>query len=80
MANINLGRSYSASFNPNTVPGSPWSSPSIGNPGRLINLSILTELAAADTFTMGFVVGGCLQDGAKPLLARAARPSLGQLR
>ena len=71
-------RSYSASFNPNTLPGSPWSS-LVGNPGRLINLSILTELAAGDTFTMGFVVGGAGTNGPKALLARAAGPSLAQL-
>lgn len=71
-------RSYNASFSANTIPGSPWSS-LVSNPGRLINLSILTELAAGDTFTMGFVVGGAGTVGAKALLARAAGPSLAQL-
>jgi hypothetical protein len=47
---------------------------------RLINLSILTSLATAgDTFTMGYVVGGSGTSGAKPLVIRAAGPSLGAL-
>lgn len=47
---------------------------------RLINLSILTSLAAAgDTFTMGYVVGGIGTNGPKPLVIRAAGPSLGAL-
>jgi hypothetical protein len=76
---VNLqARSYRANVNPATIPGSPWSSP-IGNPGRLINLSILTQLAEGDTFTMGFVIGGPGTSGAKALLARAAGPSLAQL-
>lgn len=49
------------------------------NPGRLINLSILTNLAAGDSFTMGFVGGGAGTTGPKALLARAAGPSLTQL-
>ena len=50
------------------------------NPGRLINLSILTSLASAtDTFTLGYVVGGTATAGAKPLVIRAAGPSLGAL-
>ncbi|MSU22956.1 MAG: hypothetical protein EXS32_03945 [Opitutus sp.] len=71
-------RSFRAGFNPAVVPGSPWSS-MLGNPGRLINLSILTDLAAGDTFTMGYVVGGANTSGPKALLARAAGPSLAQL-
>lgn len=73
---VNLqARSYNSSFNPNTIPGSAWSS-AVNNPGRLVNLSILTDLAASDTFTMGFVVGGADTAGRKALLARAAGPSL----
>lgn len=71
-------RSYNASFSGSTVPGSPWSS-LVTNPGRLVNLSILTDLAAGDTFTMGFVVGGADTTGNKALLARAAGPSLAPL-
>jgi hypothetical protein len=71
-------RSYNASFNSSTIPGSAWSS-LVANPGRLINLSILTELVAGDTFSMGFVVGGAGTTGPKALLARAAGPSLAQL-
>ena len=44
---------------------------------RLINLSILTTIAApGDTFTLGYVVGGANTSGAKPLVIRAAGPSL----
>lgn len=47
---------------------------------RLINLSILTSIAAAgDTFTLGYVVGGAGTSGAKPLVIRAAGPSLAAL-
>ncbi len=50
------------------------------NPGRLINLSVLTDIAApGDTFTLGYVVGGNASLGAKPLVIRAAGPSLGAL-
>ena len=46
--------------------------------GRLINLSVLTSVAPApDSFTMGYVVGGSATVGAKPLVIRAAGPSLG---
>lgn len=48
--------------------------------GRIINLSILTTLpVAGDTFTMGFVVGGGGTSGTKPLVIRAAGPSLAPL-
>ena len=47
---------------------------------RLVNLSILTSLAGAnDSFTMGYVVGGSGTSGTKPLVIRAAGPSLTQL-
>jgi hypothetical protein len=47
---------------------------------RLVNLSILTSLdAAGDSFTMGYVVGGSSTSGTKPLIIRAAGPSLGAL-
>jgi hypothetical protein len=50
------------------------------NAGRLINLSILTSVPNAnDTFTMGYVVGGSGTTGTKPLVIRAAGPSLGAL-
>jgi hypothetical protein len=50
------------------------------NFGRLINLSILTSIPAAnETFTMGYVVGGTGTTGSKPLVIRAAGPSLGAL-
>ncbi len=50
------------------------------NPGRLINLSVLTDLSApGDGFTLGYVVGGSGTFGAKPLVIRAAGPSLGAL-
>ncbi len=47
--------------------------------GRLINLSILTPLAAGETMTMGTVLGGAGTSGTKALLARAAGPSLAPL-
>ncbi len=48
-----------------------------GVAGRLINLSILTSLSGAgDSFTMGYVVGGSGTSGQKPLVIRAAGPSL----
>lgn len=44
---------------------------------RIINLSILTPIeGAGDSFTMGYVVGGSGTSGAKPLVIRAAGPSL----
>lgn len=47
---------------------------------RLINLSILTNISAADPdFTMGTVLGGTGTSGNKPLLVRAVGPSLGAL-
>ncbi len=50
------------------------------NPGRLINLSLLTPLVSADdSFTMGTVIGGAGTQGTKPLLVRAAGPALAPL-
>lgn len=47
---------------------------------RIINLSILTGIdVAGDSFTMGYVVGGSGTAGAKPLVIRAAGPSLAAL-
>jgi hypothetical protein len=68
------------------VNGSPGAAdaggpPPVGGPtARLINLSILTDVAAAgDAFTMGYVVGGSGTTGTKQILIRAAGPSLTQL-
>ncbi len=48
--------------------------------GRLINLSVLTELSApGDAFTLGYVVGGNGTAGEKPVILRASGPSLGAL-
>lgn len=45
--------------------------------GRLINLSILSSIpTTGDSFTLGYVVGGTGTTGAKPLVLRAAGPSL----
>ncbi len=50
---------------------------SVTQTSRLINLSVLTDIAApGDSFTLGYVVGG---SGTKPLVIRAAGPSLGAL-
>lgn len=54
-------------------------SSSTSDPGRLINLSILTPLAGDESMTMGTVLGGAGTSGTKPLLARAAGPALAQL-
>lgn len=51
-----------------------------GDTGRLVNLSILTNISAADPFfTLGTVIGGAGTAGSKPLLIRAAGPALAQL-
>ncbi len=51
--------------------------PSAVAPSRLANLSVLTSVTAADpVFTVGTVVGGAGTSGTKPLLIRAAGPSL----
>ncbi len=50
------------------------------NFGRIANLSILTDITAADPqFTVGTVIGGAASTGPKPLLVRAAGPSLSAL-
>lgn len=50
-----------------------------GTPGQIINLSVLTSLdTPTDEFTLGFVVGGAGTSGSKPLVVRAAGPSLAQ--
>jgi len=47
------------------------------NPGRLVNLSLLTALTSPDdNFTMGTVIGGAGTMGEKPVLVRAAGPAL----
>jgi cyclophilin family peptidyl-prolyl cis-trans isomerase len=53
-------------------------STNLNDPGRLTNLSILTPLALGETMTMGTVLGGAGTSGTKPLLVRAAGPSLAQ--
>ncbi len=56
-----------------TEPGSPVAA----GQSRIINLSILTPLSSpSDSFQMGFVVGGNNTSGNKPLVIRAAGPSL----
>lgn len=46
-------------------------------PGRLSNLSVLTDLTAVDpSFTVGTVIGGGAAGVTKPLLIRAAGPAL----
>lgn len=48
-----------------------------GGTGRLVNLSVLTDVTASDSlFTIGFVLGGSGTSGGKALLMRAAGPSL----
>jgi hypothetical protein len=51
-----------------------------GPTARLVNLSIFTELtSASDSFTMGYVLSADTTGAAKPLVIRAAGPSLGAL-
>ena len=53
---------------------------SVTLPGRLINLSVLAPLTAAgDSFSLGYVVNGATATNTKPLVIRAAGPSLGAL-
>jgi hypothetical protein len=59
-----------------SVPASLAVIPSSTDPGRLTNLSILTDLTANETMTIGTVLGGAGTAGRKPLLARAVGPSL----
>ena len=50
------------------------------NPGRLINLSVLTGISTTgDSFSLGYVVSGASTANSKPLVIRAAGPSLGAL-
>jgi hypothetical protein len=50
------------------------------NPGRLINLSVLTDVSSGvSSFTLGTVIGGAATSGSKAVLFRAAGPSLGAL-
>lgn len=45
--------------------------------GRIVNLSVLTDLEAAESaMTLGFVVAGAGTTGSKPILVRAVGPSL----
>lgn len=62
-----------------TVGSTPPPPPPPADPvSRLVNLSILTNLSTAgDSFTMGYVVGGAGTSGTKPILIRAAGPTLG---
>ena len=56
------------------------SAPTAATLGRLINLSVLTSLSKPDdSFSLGYVVGGAGTSGSKPLLIRAAGPSLAAL-
>ncbi len=72
---------WRASANVNGSPGAadPASPPPVGGvASRLVNLSILTSLdAPGDAFTLGYVVGGAGTSGSKPVLIRAAGPTLG---
>jgi hypothetical protein len=72
---------WRASANVNGSPGAAdpgTTPPPSGVASRLVNLSILTSLdAAGDSFTLGYVVGGAGTSGSKPILIRAAGPTLG---
>lgn len=72
---------WRASANINGSPGAAEPAtppPATGVTARLVNLSILTNLETAnDSFTLGYVVGGAGTAGTKPVLIRAAGPTLG---
>lgn len=60
--------------------GTPPPPPFERNPGRLTNFSVLAPLAAAgDSFSLGYVVSGPGGASAKPVVVRAAGPSLAAL-
>lgn len=67
-----VGATQSSSAPVTVVPAAPA--------GRILNLSVLTTIDSATgadaSFTVGFVVGGVGTQGTKPLLVRAAGPSL----
>ncbi len=48
-------------------------------PGHIINLSVLTDIAAGLDFSLGYVVSGATATNTKPLVIRAAGPALGAL-
>jgi sugar lactone lactonase YvrE len=67
-------------FNHRIRKGIPAPVGTSSDPGRLINLSVLTGISSVgEDFTMGYVVGGTGTSGVKPLVIRAAGPSLGAL-
>jgi sugar lactone lactonase YvrE len=71
-----FGNIYVAEAGNNLIVKGTLDTPSVA--GRLINLSILSSIeTAADTFTLGYVVGGNGSSGNKPLVIRAAGPALG---
>ena len=60
-----------------TAADAPLAVINTGDFGRLINLSVLTGLSSGEgLFTVGTVIGGTGTSGPKPLLIRAAGPSL----
>ncbi len=86
---VTQGAGFAMQINAPTTPTTPTTpngpttpivtQPGIVDPGRLINLSIRTDLtSSADNFTFGFVVGGAGTTGTKALLVRAAGPSLAE--
>jgi len=61
---------------PPTVPPAPPAPPA-AEPGRLVNLSVLTRAGpGADLLTMGAAIGGARTAGNLPLVIRAVGPSL----
>jgi hypothetical protein len=73
------GRAVTSSAAKLTITAAPAPG-SLTDPGRLVNLSILTDISSStDSFTMGVVTGGSGTNGTKPLLVRAVGPSLGAL-
>jgi hypothetical protein len=75
-----LRSAWRASAAVNGSPGvaDPGTGVGVSGTARISNLSILTSVASAgDAFTMGYVVSGASASVTKPILIRAAGPTLG---
>jgi cyclophilin family peptidyl-prolyl cis-trans isomerase len=60
-----------------TSPAATLAVVATANPGRLGNLSVLSNFAAGQILTVGFVTGGSGTNGTQALLIRADGPTLG---
>jgi len=77
-----LDRLHNESVPAGTVSAQVVATPAVGAESfsRLTNLSVLAPIVGAgDAFTVGYVVGGSGTSGSKPVVLRAAGPSLAPL-